>query len=124
MISAARPKSASMTPPSRAVMCQFADLPLGSMLPVRIAGFEPLAVYNIDGEVHVTSDTCSHAQAFLTDGDLEGDRVVCPAHWAEFEVRSGKPLCFPATKPVTVYPAWIEDGQVLANLSSPKEGAA
>lgn len=111
-------------PGTRTVLCRLADLLPGSMLPVRIDGVEPLAVYNIGGEVHVTADTCSHAQAFLTDGDLEGDRVVCPAHWAEFEVRSGKPLCFPATKPVAVYPAWIEDDQVLADLTSTKEGAA
>jgi len=99
------------------VICQLSDLPSGTMKAIRIDGVEPLAVYNVDGEVHLTSDTCSHAEAVLSDGDLEGDRVVCPAHWAEFDVRTGAALCFPATKPVKVYPVSVVDDQIVANLT-------
>lgn len=109
---------------SRVVLCAIDDVPPGTMRPVRLPGVEPLAVYNLDGDVRVTGDTCSHARAFLTDGDLEGDRVVCPAHWAEFDIRSGAPLCFPATSPVAVYAAHVEGDEIVADLSAPAPGGA
>jgi len=99
-------------------VCGTADVPAGSMRPVRLPGVEPLVVYNIDGTFHVTADSCSHAQAFLSDGELEGDRVICPAHWAEFHVPSGRALCFPATQGIATYPVTIKSDAVLADLSS------
>jgi nitrite reductase/ring-hydroxylating ferredoxin subunit len=97
-------------------------LPVGALLPgemrrVEPAGCEPLAVYNVGGAFHVTADTCPHGQVSLTEGDLDGDVVVCPGHFAEFDVRSGAPVtAFPVTRPVAVYQAAVEDGLVVAEV--------
>jgi nitrite reductase/ring-hydroxylating ferredoxin subunit len=96
----------------RLTVCPVADLPPGEMRKVEVAGGEPIAVYNVDGTYYATADTCTHALASLTDGDLEGDEVTCPVHWARFNVRTGKPLCFPATVPLAMYPVQTVDGIV------------
>jgi 3-phenylpropionate/trans-cinnamate dioxygenase ferredoxin subunit len=38
--------------------------------------------------------------------------VECPRHGSEFDLRTGKPLSLPATKPVPTYEVAIEDGVV------------
>ncbi|RFS81977.1 non-heme iron oxygenase ferredoxin subunit [Actinomadura spongiicola] len=108
----------------RTVLCRLADVPPGRMLRVVTEEAGPVLVANVDGTVHVTDDTCTHAEASLSDGDLEGDRVVCPVHWAEFDLASGRPLCFPATRPLTVYPAAVEDGHVVAHLAPSAQEAS
>lgn len=100
----------------KVALCEVSLVPVGRMRRVCVPGFEAIAVYNIRGSFYATSDTCTHAEASLTDGDLEGDRVICPVHWAEFDVPTGRPLCFPATKPIATYPTTVEGGMIIAGL--------
>ncbi|MGC0416845.1 non-heme iron oxygenase ferredoxin subunit [Embleya sp. AB8] len=113
------PGTATLCPDRRVVLCPVDTVPVGRMVRVEPPGLEPLAVYNIDGTVHVTADTCTHALASLTDGELEGDVVVCPVHWAGFHVPTGLPQCFPATRALTVYRAAVESGDVVVYPDSP-----
>jgi nitrite reductase/ring-hydroxylating ferredoxin subunit len=100
----------------KVALCEVSYVPAGQMRRVCVPGFEAIAVYNIGGSFYATSDTCTHAAASLTDGELEEDRVICPAHSAEFDVRTGRALCFPATKPIATYPTTIEAGAIIACL--------
>ncbi|GAA4309744.1 nitrite reductase/ring-hydroxylating ferredoxin subunit [Actinomadura luteofluorescens] len=101
----------------RTVLCAADDVPPGRMLRVVTGDAGPLLVSNVNGTIHVTDDTCTHAEASLSEGDLEADRVVCPVHWAEFDLATGKALCFPASRPLAVYRAVVEDGMVVAFLA-------
>ncbi|HEY0813108.1 MAG TPA: non-heme iron oxygenase ferredoxin subunit [Pseudonocardia sp.] len=107
----------------RIVLCRLDDVPLGGVRRVSAAGLEPLAVVRVDdgagGSVHVVSDTCTHEDESLSEGDLDGTVLVCIAHFAEFDVRDGRPLCFPAERPLTVYPATIEEGDVVIEVEQP-----
>ncbi|MCP2338682.1 non-heme iron oxygenase ferredoxin subunit [Actinomadura rupiterrae] len=91
---------------------------------VRMApdGWPPLLVYRIDGEIYATSDTCTHATASLSEGELEGHTIVCPVHWAEFDVRTGRPLCFPATRPLETFAVTVEDGRIHVHRKSNGNG--
>ena len=104
----------------RVVLCRLDDVPPGGMLRVLVDGVEPLVVVRVDdsagGSVHVTSDTCTHEDESLSEGDLDGTTLVCLAHFAEFDVRDGQPLCFPATRPLTVYPATVEEGAIVIEV--------
>ena len=94
------------------------DVREGEGLAVTIGDLEPIAVFRVDGQFFVTQDTCSHARASLAKGWLEGHEVSCPVHEGRFDIRSGRPLCFPVTEPIVVFPADVRDGAVWADLSA------
>ena len=50
----------------------------GAMLGVEV-GDHVIAVYDVDGELYATDNTCTHAFAMLTDGFLDGDIVEVAA---------------------------------------------
>lgn len=84
----------------------------GTVLRVDVDGFPPLAVFNLDGEYFVCDDTCSHGQASLSEGTVEGDRIECPWHNGQFCIRTGAALTAPAVAPIAVYPVTLKEGMV------------
>ena len=79
-------------------------------------GSDPLALYKVNGEVYCTSNLCTHSEAFLSDGYLEGYEIECPLHGARFDVRDGRVLCQPASKDIATFPVRIEDGEVFIEM--------
>ena len=71
------------------LVCPLSDLPAGSS--IRVAAEPPIAVFNADGELYAVDDTCTHQDASLADGWLEGCQVECPLHASCFDLRTGKP---------------------------------
>jgi nitrite reductase/ring-hydroxylating ferredoxin subunit len=98
--------------PAKLTVCPVAELLPGQMRRLDVPDGEPIAVYNVAGEFYATADTCTHSRASLADGDLEDDEVVCPVHWARFNVRTGEPLCFPADTPLATFRVETTDGLV------------
>ncbi len=82
--------------------------PPGSLLPVTV-GNDPLVLANVDGAIYAVRDRCSHAAFPLSDGELEGDILVCRHHGARFDPASGAPRGLPAVKPVKTYPVEVRD---------------
>src|SRR5919197_1942477 len=82
--------------------CTVDELPPGES--VRIPGTPAIAVFNTeDGELYAIADTCTHQDASLADGWLEGCFVECPLHTASFDLRTGRPTCPPAKDPVRTH---------------------
>ncbi|CAG9262954.1 non-heme iron oxygenase ferredoxin subunit [Paraburkholderia caribensis] len=79
---------------------------------VCVAGVAPIAVYKCGDEYFATQDKCTHAQASLSEGWVEGFEVFCPVHDARFDIRDGRALCFPATEPLATYKVVLEGGYV------------
>jgi ethylbenzene dioxygenase ferredoxin subunit len=75
-------------------------------------GGEALAVYNLAGSYYVTADTCSHGNASLADGYVEGEEVECPFHQGRFHIPSGTPTSLPCAVPIKTYPVTMQDGMV------------
>ena len=69
-----------------------------------------------DGSFAAFDDACTHEECPLSEGDLEGKKVVCYCHSSEFDVLTGAVLRGPATEPLRVYETRLVDGelQVLA----------
>jgi len=78
------------------------ELPESAVRQVEVAG-EPVAVCNVEGEFYAIHDTCTHAEASLSEGDLSGDELVCPLHFATFNVRTGEATGGPAEEPCRPY---------------------
>jgi nitrite reductase/ring-hydroxylating ferredoxin subunit len=93
-------------------------VPDGEARAIKVAGIEPIAVFNIGGQFYATQDTCSHARASLAEGFIEGHEVSCPVHDGRFDVRDGKPLCFPVTEPIKAFATELREGAVWADLST------
>lgn len=87
----------------------------GNALCVRV-GAERIALFNVDGTIYATDDTCSHAQASLSDGWLEDNEVTCPLHGAIFDVTTGQPLTLPATKPVRTYETRVDGDDIYVEV--------
>lgn len=81
-----------------------------------IVGGKKVALFNVDGEIYATDDTCSHAEASLSEGRLEGEEVICPRHGARFNVKTGQALSMPAWAPVATYAVRIEGGEIKVAL--------
>jgi nitrite reductase/ring-hydroxylating ferredoxin subunit len=88
-----------------------ADVPEGSTRLVEAAG-EPVCLYNVAGTICATQDTCTHAQASLSDGFMDGDLIECPLHQATFDVRTGKAMSPPATVDLRVYPVRVDGDEI------------
>lgn len=96
--------------------CSVTDLPPGES--VRIQADVPIAVFNADGDLYAIDDTCSHQDASLSDGWLEGCFVECPLHAALFDLRTGMPSCLPAKKPVRTHMVLVHDGYIYVDTSA------
>jgi len=88
----------------------------GEVMRIEIAD-EPIAVWNVDGQFYATSDTCTHEEASLSEGDLWGEVVECPLHGAQFDVRTGEVLSLPAIFPLATFAVKVEDGKLYVEWS-------
>ncbi len=68
-----------------------------------------IAVFNVDGEIYAIDDTCSHAEASLSEGEVFDCLVECPLHGAEFDLKTGEAKTLPATQPVVSYKTDLDD---------------
>jgi naphthalene 1,2-dioxygenase system ferredoxin subunit len=93
-----------------------ADLFEGAGIAVAAQGLD-IALFSVEGEVFAIDNVCSHGNARLCDGFVEGDAVECPFHQAQFNLRDGSVRCGPATEPVKSWPVKIEGGRVFLQLT-------
>ena len=89
--------------------------PPGNHLGVQIAG-HPIVIANVNGDLYALRDVCSHQEFPLSDGELEGSRLQCIYHGAEFDVCSGKALGLPAVTAVKSFPVDVRDGDVYVKI--------
>lgn len=91
------------------------DVPPGTLRAV-VENGTAIALANVDGDLYALEDRCSHQDYPLSDGELEGTRLQCIYHGAEFDVCTGKALTLPAIRPVKSYPVEIRDDDVYIDL--------
>ena len=82
---------------------------------VKVQG-KSFAVYRIKGKLFVTSDVCTHGNACLSDGYLDGDTIECPLHQGLFHVPSGKAIGAPATEHLATYEIKMQGNGICVRL--------
>ncbi|MGB8910093.1 MAG: non-heme iron oxygenase ferredoxin subunit [Candidatus Cybelea sp.] len=70
---------------------------------------------NVDGKIYAIEDLCTHDGGPLDQGELEGERVVCPRHGATFDVRTGDALTLPAVVPLITFEVQVEGDDVFVD---------
>lgn len=89
------------------------DLSPGEMMYVEV-GRDPVVLIRLEDGLYALSDTCTHQDASLSDGEIIGDEIECPLHGGAFEIRNGMPANFPVVVPVETYDVKVEDGVIFA----------
>ncbi|ALE82842.1 (2Fe-2S)-binding protein [Pseudonocardia sp. HH130629-09] len=88
------------------------------------AGEVEVAVSRSEGEVHATSNYCSHLDCLLSSGKVTDEGLLCSCHGSVFDYTSGEPLCPPATRPITVFPVREEEGHIWVGVDDELAEAA
>ena len=81
-----------------------------------------LAVIRIGDAVYVIGDICTHQDISLSEGEVDVDtcHIECWKHGSSFSLETGAPDVLPATRPVPVYRAWVDDGEVFVEIDDPE----
>ena len=86
------------------------------LTPGKAAAFEVegkrIAVFNVGGTYYAIDDTCPHAEGPLSEGEVVGDKIVCPWHQAEFDLKTGEVLSPPAFEGVKTYKVAVEGNEI------------
>ena len=75
-----------------------------------------IALVKVGEEVFAVDDMCSHAEASLCDGMVDGEEIECPLHFARFNVKTGAATASPATEGIKTYPVRISGDDVEVEL--------
>jgi 3-phenylpropionate/trans-cinnamate dioxygenase ferredoxin subunit len=103
----------------------FAACPRSALEPgeaLRLDGPEtggvPIALFHTDDdEFFAVDDTCTHQDASLADGWLEGCEVECPLHASRFDLRTGAVDAPPAKLPIRTHLVSVVDDTVYVTMS-------
>jgi len=100
---------------SALTVATLADFAATDTVAVTAAGRE-IAIYLVDGAVFATDNRCTHGDARLCDGFLEGHEIECPHHQGRFDIRTGAATCAPADKALQTYPVRLDGENVLLSI--------
>jgi nitrite reductase/ring-hydroxylating ferredoxin subunit len=88
------------------------ELAEGTMKAVELDG-EDVVVANVGGRCYAFGGVCTHDGGPLAEGELEGDKVTCPWHFTEFDVKTGEVIDGLAEEPLPVYEVSVEGDEIL-----------
>jgi 3-phenylpropionate/trans-cinnamate dioxygenase ferredoxin subunit len=91
-------------------------LPVGKSKVVRIAG-KDVALFNVDGNIYATSDTCAHAGASLGSSKLRGQIVTCRGHGFRYDVTTGHCTHISGLR-VASYPVKVVDQKIMVAIDT------
>jgi 3-phenylpropionate/trans-cinnamate dioxygenase ferredoxin subunit len=98
------------------------EVPAGKMQKFKVGEKEYL-VANVKGNYYAIGNRCTHANADLSQGSLDGNIVTCPKHKSKFDVTTGKVvsgptmlLIHPKINDEPSYEVKVEDNALLLKI--------
>ncbi len=79
---------------------------------VRRAEGVSVLIVRTEAGYHAVENRCSHATSALDAGRLEGGVIECPLHGARFDVRDGRCLGGPASRPLTTFDVRVRGDRI------------
>jgi 3-phenylpropionate/trans-cinnamate dioxygenase ferredoxin subunit len=76
-----------------------------------------VALFHVGGRFYAIDDVCTHDGGPLAEGELADYEIACPRHGAKFDIRDGRALTMPATRPTVAHEVKVEGNTVLVRLS-------
>jgi 3-phenylpropionate/trans-cinnamate dioxygenase ferredoxin component len=71
-----------------------------------------LLLVRLSDGIYAIDNRCTHADAELTDGDIENNEIICPWHGARFCIKTGAVTYPPAFDDLTTYPVRIHEDMI------------
>lgn len=96
-------------------VAKLADIPDPGKLVVELDE-RLLVLFHVGGKVYALDDVCTHDDGPLGEGCLDGYAIACPRHGARFDIRDGRALSMPATRPTASHEVAVQAGEVLVKL--------
>ena len=96
-------------------VAKIGEIEIGSMKDVAIA-HQHLVIAHTNTGYFAVVDECSHDSAPISDGEVDGDEVVCVRHGARFDLKTGAVTGPPAIVPIDSYPIKIDGNDILVGL--------
>jgi nitrite reductase/ring-hydroxylating ferredoxin subunit len=87
------------------------DIAEGTMQAVEIDG-EEVVVAKVGGRCYAFGGICTHDGGPLIDGELDGDKLTCPWHFTEFDVKTGEVIDGLTDEPLPVYDVEVDGDEV------------
>ena len=97
-------------------VCRLSDLPDPGKAVYEV-GDRLIGVFHVDGSVWALDDVCTHDGGPLAEGELDDHTIRCPRHGAKFDIRTGKALTMPATRPTVAHEVRVIDDEVHIRLN-------
>jgi nitrite reductase/ring-hydroxylating ferredoxin subunit len=91
------------------------DVPPGQAATFTVEGHK-IALFNVEGTFYAIGDTYTHRGGPLSEGDVQGTKVTCPWHGADFDLKTGATLGPPAQKGVPSYKVVVESDDITVEV--------
>jgi naphthalene 1,2-dioxygenase system ferredoxin subunit len=72
-----------------------------------VIGGVRVALYRVGDKFYATGNVCTHAEALLSDGHLQGCEIECPLHGGRFDIRTGTALSDPVEMDIPTFPVRV-----------------
>lgn len=99
------------------VQISLENLAPGKPMKVSLEGND-VCVARIGDEIFAVADTCTHSEASLSEGEINGQKIECWLHGAEFDLRTGEALTPPATEALETFAVHREGDTVTISKKS------
>ncbi len=78
-------------------------------------GEKTICVANVNGTITAMDNVCLHMGGPIGQGYIEGEKIVCPWHGWEYNIKTGELGDDPKSK-LAVYPIKVENDDVLVDV--------
>lgn len=92
-------------------LCGVEELAPGSGRRFR-AGERWVALFNVGGAFYAVEELCPHSGGPLSEGAVDGCRVICSWHYAAFDLKTGASLDPISRHDIDTFPVLVENGKV------------
>ncbi len=92
----------------------------GELKEVTVEG-KPLLIAHVNEKIYITDLYCTHEATALSEGFIDKCSVICPNHYAKFNLKDGSVISGPEDddtpiKPLKSYKARIENHVIQVDL--------
>lgn len=91
------------------------QIPENGMIGVEAEG-KALVLVSLGGTIYALDDTCPHEAGPLSEGQIEGEEIVCPWHASHFDIKTGRVTMDPAMENIATYTVRLVDDAVEVEL--------